>query len=82
VKAQPNSQNRTMSNFGCAANANIAAMVANPQDLVHGREGPAAIDAATGAKAIAMYRDWPLTALEEGQKQRPLHEVNTRKKDD
>ena len=28
-----------MSNFGCAVNGNLAAMVANPSDLVHGREG-------------------------------------------
>ena len=28
-----------MSNFGCAVNCNLAAMVANPEDLVHGREG-------------------------------------------
>jgi pilus assembly protein CpaD len=70
--SQPNWQNRTMPNFGCSVNANLAAMVANPQDLVHGREGSAAVDAATGAKAIAMYRDWPLTAVREGQIKRPL----------
>jgi hypothetical protein len=28
-----------MSNFGCAVNSNLAAMVANPEDLFHGREG-------------------------------------------
>ena len=72
VPSQPNPQNRMHSNYGCAVNTNIAAMVANPQDLVHGREGPAAIDAATGAKAITMYRNWPLTAVEPGQKLRPL----------
>jgi pilus assembly protein CpaD len=82
VPAQPNSQNRTMSNFGCAVNANLAAMVANPGDLVHGREGPAAIDAIAGAKAVTMYRDWPLTAIEDGQKKRPLKDSNTKKKDD
>jgi pilus assembly protein CpaD len=54
--SQPNSQNRTMSNFGCGVNANIAAMVANPEDLVHGREGTAAVDPNTGAKAVNLYR--------------------------
>ena len=82
VPSQPNSQNRTMSNFGCSVNSNLAAMVANPGDLVHGREGAAAMDAATGAKAITMYRDWPLTGLEEGQKKRPLPVNSTTKKDD
>ena len=85
MPSQPNPQNRMHSNFGCGVNANIAAMVANPQDLVHGREGPAAVDAATGAKAITMYRNWPLTAVEPGQKLRPLREnSNTleQKKDD
>ena len=39
VPAQPNTNNRTMSNFGCGVNSNIAAMVANPEDLIHGPEG-------------------------------------------
>ena len=82
VPSQPNSQNRMMSNYGCAVNSNLAAMVANPGDLVHGREGAAAVDAATGAKAISMYRDWPLTGLEEGQKKRPLKAPSTTQKDD
>lgn len=53
--AQPNYQNRTMSNFGCGVNSNLAAMVANPTDLVHGREG-GDIDPATASKAIQVYR--------------------------
>jgi pilus assembly protein CpaD len=77
--SQPNFNNRMMSNFGCAVNADLAMQVANPEDLIHGREGPSAIDAVTGAKAILLYRGWPLTAVIEGQKQRPLIEVNTRK---
>lgn len=77
--AQPNTDNRTMSNYGCGVNSNLAMQVANPQDLLHGREGAAAIDAATGAKAIQMYRNWPLTAIQEGQVKRPLKEVSTKK---
>ena len=46
----------THSNYGCATNANLAAMVANPADLVRGAEGPDVIDAASSAKAIGSYR--------------------------
>ena len=73
--AQPNWANRSMSNFGCGVNANLAMQVANPQDLIHGREGPSAIDASTGAKAILLYRSWPLTAIKEGQEKRPFKPV-------
>ena len=79
LRSQPNFDNRTMPNFGCAVNANLAAMVANPQDLVHGREGPAAVDGIAGAKAVTMYRDWPLTAIIDGQTKRPLKETDTKK---
>ncbi|MFC7536898.1 CpaD family pilus assembly protein [Sphingomonas sp. GCM10030256] len=54
--ASPNFQNRMMSNSGCALNSNMAAMVANPTDLIHGREGTGVVDALTGAKAINSYR--------------------------
>lgn len=76
--AQPNFDNRMMSNFGCAVNSNFAMQVANPEDLLHGREGSAAVDASTGAKAILMYRNWPLTGVVEGQAKRPLKEANTK----
>nr|WP_267395220.1 MULTISPECIES: CpaD family pilus assembly protein [unclassified Sphingomonas] len=46
----------TSSNFGCAINANLAAMVARPEDLVHGRGGDTFIDTATSGKAIDAYR--------------------------
>jgi pilus assembly protein CpaD len=82
VRSQPNFDNLTMSNFGCGVNSNLAAMVANPQDLVHGSAGEAASDGVTGAKAIKMYRDWPLTAIEPGQTLRPLNQVNTKKDDE
>jgi pilus assembly protein CpaD len=59
--ASPNYHNRTMSNFGCAVNANLAAMVANPQDLIHGREGSGVSDATTAARAIGVYRTTPPT---------------------
>ena len=56
VPAQPNSENRAMSTFGCAVNSNLAAMVANPQDLVYGREGTGVGDSLTASKAINSYR--------------------------
>ena len=76
TSSQPNFENRTISNFGCGVNSNLAMQVANPEDLVHGREGPSAIDASTGAKAILLYRSWPLTAVKEGQERRPFKYID------
>jgi pilus assembly protein CpaD len=72
VASQPNFENTTMSNFGCGVNSALAMQVANPEDLFHGREGPATVDAIAGAKAIQMYRDWPLTGIKQGQEERPF----------
>jgi pilus assembly protein CpaD len=54
--AQPNYNNKMMPNYGCAVNSNLAAMVANPEDLIHGRQGSGVGDATTAAKAINVYR--------------------------
>jgi pilus assembly protein CpaD len=54
--ASPNFQNRMTSNFGCTVNGNLAAMVANPNDLVSGQEGGAVVDPVTSAKAVNVYR--------------------------
>jgi pilus assembly protein CpaD len=51
----PNYSNELMSNFGCGVNANLAAMVANPGDLISGREA-ATNDATVSNKAIETYR--------------------------
>ena len=59
--ATPNFDNASMSNFGCGVNSNIAAMIANPQDLVSGREGSGVIDAVTASKAVDQYRKAPPT---------------------
>jgi pilus assembly protein CpaD len=45
------------SNFGCAGNTNLAAMVANPQDLVLGRGSEGGSDGQISGKAIKAYRD-------------------------
>ena len=48
-------------NYGCAVNSNLAAMVADPHDLLAGREGSQSVDASTSTKAIKAYRTAPLT---------------------
>ena len=59
--SQPNFENRMMSNLGCGVNSNLAAMVADPVDLIHGSEGGSVMDAATAAKAVQFYRTAPPT---------------------
>lgn len=76
--ASPDFKNRQMPNFGCALNGNFAAMVADPQDLVYGRDGGSVVDASTAAKAIQMYRDWPLTGITPGVSLRPLDKTTTK----
>jgi len=44
-------------NFGCAVNSNLAAMVADPQDLLEGKKGSGETVIATSNKAISTYRD-------------------------
>ena len=56
VPSQPDWDNKTMSNYGCAVNSNFAAMVANPEDLLHGREGAAVTDTRTATRAVELYR--------------------------
>lgn len=48
------------SGFGCGVNGNLAAMIANPEDLVHGRDANGS-DSVTGAKAVDSYRTSPNT---------------------
>lgn len=70
--AQPNFENRNMSNLGCGVNSNIAAMVANPQDLIYGREGAGTGDVNAAAKAVLFYRSQPPSGS------KGLQEVNTK----
>ena len=55
-RSQPDWDNKTMSNYGCAVNSAFAAMVANPEDLLHGREGAAVLDSRTATRAVDLYR--------------------------
>jgi pilus assembly protein CpaD len=45
----------TSSNYGCATNSNLAAMIANPNDLVEGQDGRST-GAAVATRAIRSYR--------------------------
>jgi pilus assembly protein CpaD len=55
--SQPEFEASTTSNYGCAVNANLAMMVANPQDLIVGQTGSRTRDARSVTKAIKTYRD-------------------------
>ncbi|MGN6058763.1 MAG: CpaD family pilus assembly lipoprotein [Sphingomicrobium sp.] len=57
--AQPNYNNRMLSNFGCGVNSDLAMQVANPEDLVNGREGTNVGNNATGTKAVILYKATP-----------------------
>ena len=59
--SQPNYNNKMLPGLGCSVNGNLAAMVANPEDLVHGREGSGVLDTATAARAVNVYRTTPPT---------------------
>jgi pilus assembly protein CpaD len=59
LPAQPNYDNRNMSNFGCGVNSNIAAMVANPEDLLRGREGDGTSNVNTATRAVQFYNTQP-----------------------
>jgi pilus assembly protein CpaD len=50
-------QQNTSSNYGCSVNSNLAAMIANPEDLVHGRDGVGNGSALTAGRAIRTYRE-------------------------
>lgn len=50
-----NNLNQTHPNLGCSTQANIAAMVSNPSDLVRSRERQAA-DANVSGKTVSSYR--------------------------
>lgn len=62
TKSDFNPNNGLSGNYGCATNVNLAAMIANPEDLIRGAEDTGATSAATATKAINAYR----TALPTG----------------
>ena len=62
----------TSSNYGCGVNSNLAAMIADPNDLVLGQQGSVVADAHTSSKAIRFYRQTQPTGT------RGLTEVSTK----
>ncbi len=57
AKSDMNYNNGLSPGYGCAVNSNLAAMVADPQDLLEGKKGSAESVIATSNKAISTYRD-------------------------
>ena len=64
----PRKANATSSNYGCATNANFAAMVANPEDLITGQKGSGETVVMSSTKAIDSYREQKPTG-EDGLKE-------------
>jgi pilus assembly protein CpaD len=54
--AVPDLNANLMSNYGCATNSNHAAMIANPNDLLEGREATGGASILQTKKAIDAYR--------------------------
>ncbi len=70
-KFASNLDNATSDGFGCAVNSNLAAMVADPEHLLHGAEGTGETVVMSSTKAIQTYRDREPTGTGE------LQSVNT-----
>lgn len=52
---EANYNTATHPNYGCATNSNLAAMIADPEDLVRGKENES-LDSNSGKRAIETYR--------------------------
>jgi pilus assembly protein CpaD len=63
---------RTGTNYGCAINSNLAAMIANPDDLIRGQDASGRDTSVTAGRAIRTYRDRTPTGSQ------PLPAVTTR----
>jgi len=57
AKSDVNLNNATYSNYGCASNSNLAAMVADPEHLLHGATGTGETVVMSSSKAISSYRE-------------------------
>ncbi len=68
AKSDVNLNNATSSNYGCAINSNYAAMVADPEHLVHGASSTGQTVLMSSNKAIETYREAKPTG-EKGLKQ-------------
>lgn len=68
AKSDVSLNNATSTNYGCAMNSNYAAMVADPEHLVHGAKGSGETVLMSSNKAIETYREAKPTG-EKGLKQ-------------
>jgi pilus assembly protein CpaD len=57
AQSDANLRNGTSSNYGCASNSNLAAMVADPEHLLQGARGTGGTVVASGTKAIDTLRE-------------------------
>lgn len=57
AKSDMNYNNATSPGYGCSINGNMAAMIANPEDLISGQKGTGETVVAASNKAIGTYRD-------------------------
>lgn len=57
AKSDMNYENGTHPGYGCAINGNLAAMVANPEDLINGQAGTGETVVMSSTKAIDTYRE-------------------------
>lgn len=64
AKSDFNPANGLGSNYGCATNANMAAMVANPEDLLRGADSTGHTVVMSSSKAIDTYRKAQPTGTE------------------
>lgn len=65
-KSSINFTNATSSNYGCATNSNLAAMIADPNDLIKGAQETRS-DPASATRAIKTYREKAQTGAGELQ---------------
>lgn len=65
AKSDVNLMNSASTNYGCATNSNLAAMISNPDDLVRGASGMGNTVVMSASKAIKTYREKASTGAQE-----------------
>ncbi len=65
ARSDVNLGNATSTNYGCATNGNLAAMIANPEDLIKGSAGTGNTVIMSSTKAIETYRKKEPTGAQE-----------------
>src|SRR3546814_10073740 len=81
--SHPNVQASTTSNFGCASQSNLAAMIADPNDLLAGKPyaggdpntAVKSVDAWNKAESISKFWETTVTVEMKGNKKRTSHGI-------